>query len=248
MEYEVIVRDGEAMDETAEMMREDFPNTVYLPEKKNIGFANLVNDGIKRARGNQFLIINADIIIPDAGSVEKLRRYLAENPKCGMIGPKLLNLNGSLQPSCFRFYKPLTLLYRRTFLGRTTWGRRDIARFMYADTFGQPATSHQPPAFAVDWLMGSALLVRKEAMNDVGLFDDRFFMYFEDVDWCRRFWEKSWSVVYHPGVSFYHYHGQASRGKKGLIDVLLNKYTRIHVTSALKYFWKYGLQVPQYGV
>ncbi|MDP3963151.1 MAG: glycosyltransferase family 2 protein [bacterium] len=247
LEHEVIVRDGEAMEETAEMMREDFPNVIYLPEKRNIGFAHLVNAGIGRARGNCFLIINADIIIPSAEAMEMLMQYLADHPKCGMLGPKLLNLNGTLQPSCFRFYKPLTLLYRRTVLGRTRRGKSDIARFMYADKLQVTSYELRDP-FPVDWLMGSALLVRKEALDDVGLFDTRFFMYFEDVDWCRRFWEQGWEVIWHPGAIFYHYHGQASKGKKGLIDIIFNRYTRIHITSALKYFWKYGLRVPRYGV
>ncbi|MDO8557805.1 MAG: glycosyltransferase family 2 protein [bacterium] len=241
--HEIIVRDGEALEDTKDLMREDFPDVSYLPEAENIGFAKLVNEGIVKSRGEYLLIINADIIIPRKASVETLMTYMQQNAACGMAGPKLLNLNGSLQQSFFRFYKPLTLLCRRTVFGKTSWGKRDISRFSYADINASSATE----AFPVDWLMGSALLVRKSALAKCGLFDDRFFMYFEDVDWCRRFWEKGYKVIYHPGAIFYHYHGKASHGKKGLLDIFVNKYTRIHITSALKYFWKYGLRVPQYG-
>lgn len=244
--HELIVRDGEALEETHDLMREDFPDVTYLPEMENVGFAKLVNDGIRKARGQYILIINADIIITDTASIETLLKSMEECPRWGLVGPKLLNLNDTLQLSCFRFYKPLTLPYRRTFLGRTPSGKKDIARFTYADRNLKTETWNLKP-FAVDWLMGSALLARKSAIEKVGLFDERFFMYFEDVDWCRRFWKAGFEVIYHPGAVFYHYHAQASRGKKGLFDLLVNKYTRIHVTSALKYFWKYGLKVPRYG-
>jgi len=241
--HEIIVRDGEMLEDTEYLMREDFPDVEYLPETENVGFAKLVNEGIKMSQGEYILIINADIIISNATAINVLLAYMRQYPKCGIVGPKLLNLNGSLQQSCFRFYKPLTLLYRRTLFGKTPRGKRDVSRFMYKDIISKAS---QP--FKVDWLMGSALLVRKSAIDEVGLFDDSFFMYFEDVDWCRRFWKKGWGVVYNPDATLYHYHGQASRGKKGLFDVLLNKYTRIHLLSAIKYFWKYGLKIPKYGI
>lgn len=251
IEHEIIVRDGEAMEETGEMMREAFPQVTYLPENYNVGFAKLVNEGIRVSKGELLLIINADIIIANAESVQKLIDYLSRSETCGVVGPKLLNMNGSLQQSCFRFYKPFTLLFRRTFLGKTPWGERDIARFTYDDLFGkspETAASGQKSAVPVDWLMGSALLAKRKAVETVGSFDENFFMYFEDVDWCRRFWEKGWKVMYFPEAVFYHYHMQASRGKKGLFEILANKYTRIHVFSAFKYFRKYGVSVPRYGI
>ena len=132
-EYELMVRDGEALEETQELMREDFPDVQYFPEMENVGFAKLVNKGIQRAKGEQLLIINADVIIPNRAALDTLVAYLALNPTCGMVGPMLRNLNETLQPSCFRFYKPLTLLYRRTFFGKTPWGQRDISSFTYSD-------------------------------------------------------------------------------------------------------------------
>ena len=132
-EYELMVRDGEALEETQELMREDFPDVQYFPEMENVGFAKLVNDGVRRAKGEQLLIINADVIIPNRAALDTLVAYLALNPTCGMVGHMLRNLNETLQPSCFRFYKPLTLLYRRTFFGKTPWGQRDISSFTYSD-------------------------------------------------------------------------------------------------------------------
>ena len=243
-DFEVIVRDAEAGDETAEMMREDFPAVLYLPEERNVGFAKLVNGGILASKGTYLLNINADIVIPKRGLVEKLIACLESYPEAGMVGPKLLNMNDTLQRSAFRFYRPLTLLYRRTILGKTPWGARDLERFVMQDVNFENKEKPIP----VDWIMGSAMLSSRKAVESVGLLDDGYFMYMEDVDWCRRFWEAGYKVMYHPGVAFIHYHMQASRGRRGLLDILTNKYTRIHAQSALRYFRKYGLTVPGYGV
>ena len=100
----------------------------------------------------------------------------------------------------------------------------------------------------VDWLMGSTLLVRKAAYEDVGPMNEEYFMYMEDVDWCRSFWKKEWKVVYYPETFFYHYHFRASKGSNPVVDLFTNKYARIHLLSAIKYFRKYGLKVPKYGI
>ena len=98
----------------------------------------------------------------------------------------------------------------------------------------------------VDWLMGSAMMVRKGDLDKVGGFDERYFMYFEDVDWARRFWENGLKVVYYPKVTMYHHHFQSSK-KKSILSSAFNKYARIHVQSALKYFKKFGLKKVKYG-
>jgi N-acetylglucosaminyl-diphospho-decaprenol L-rhamnosyltransferase len=242
-ECQIIVSDGAAMDETEEMMHADFPDAMYLLHKQNVGFARLVNSGIRAAKHEKILILNADIIIPSRKEVDALIEYMDVHPKCGMVGPKLLNMNKTIQQSAFRFYSLMTMPYRRMFLGRTPYGKKDIGRFTYADL--KPEAMKYP--FPADWLMGSAILVRRKAISDVGMFDESFFMYFEDVDWCRRFWEKGWEVTYDPQATLYHYHMQASRGKKGLLDIFANPYTRVHIWSAYKYFRKYGIKVPRYG-
>jgi hypothetical protein len=126
----------------------------------------------------------------------------------------------------------LTVIYRRTFLGKTGPGKKELARFSMKDRVGQGAG-------AVDWVLGAAMLVRRAAVKEVGLMDERFFMYFEDTDWCRRFWEKGWSVIYLPEATMHHYHGRLSRKTGGLADLFFNKYTWIHISSAVKYFWKW---------
>jgi len=232
------------------MMRYDFPDVVFLSENHNVGFAKSVNRGILKSSGEFLLIINADIIVSDAKAIPKMLEHIIANKEIGILGPGLLNINGDHQPSCFRFYSPKTVLSRRTPFGKTPWGKRELDRFLYT---GQTCVLHRSdPCIGcprpVDWLMGSALLVRKNAYNDVGPMDENYFMYMEDVDWCRRFWEKGWKVAYYPETFFYHYHFQASKKRGSLIDLLTNKYARVHLLSAFKYFKKYGLKTPKYGV
>lgn len=93
--------------------------------------------------------------------------------------------------------------------------------------------------FECDWIMGSAFMFSSKTARKIGLMDRRFFMYFEDVDWCWRVWEAGLKVVYNPLVRVYHYHGKQSANKGILRAILFNRYTRMHVQSAIKFFWKH---------
>lgn len=242
-EWELIVTDSATIEKTSEMMEEFFPDAVFIPAKENIGFGKSINIAIGKARGEYLFIVNADMIIEEAGAIEKLLSCIEKNKDVGMAGPKLLNVNNTVQQSCFRFYRPITVMARRTFLGRTSFGKKILNDFLMKDVFDSKEVSEPIP---VDWLMGSAMMVRRSDLDKVGLFDGRFFMYFEDVDWSRRFWESGLKVMYFPGAKMYHYHFQSSK-KKSLFDSLFNKYARIHINSALKYFKKYGLKNVRYG-
>lgn len=265
---EFIVTDSETMEKTELMMRCDFPEIKFLPAKENIGFAKSVNKGLAISHGDYTLLINADVIISLKETIPKMLGYMKANPQVGILGPRLLNINGEHQPSCFRFYSPLTILARRTPFGKTMWGRRELERFILPlpspllrkeGELPSKIEDENPPlltkergigdvAIPVDWLMGSALLVYRKAYEQVGGLCEDYFMYMEDVDWCRTFWEKGWRVVYYPEVFFYHYHFQASKKRGPLIDLFTNTYARTHLLSAIKYFKKYGLKVPGYGI
>ena len=239
VEYELIVADSMTDEQTSLMMREDYPDVQFFPFKENVGFQRLVKQGIEASKGKYILLLNGDILV-SAGSVEKLVTFLQQHPDVGMVGPKLLNFNGTLQYSCFRYYKPITIVFRRTFLRHLASAKRHL------DWFLMKEYDHQEPQ-EVDWLMGSSLLVSREAVKKVGLMDPQFFLYMEDVDWCRRFWESGYKVVHYPGAEMHHYHGKAS-GKSGFLRSLFsNRLTWTHIASAIKYFWKYrGKSVPQH--
>jgi GT2 family glycosyltransferase len=237
--FEIVVSDGETQEDTAMMMREDFPEVRFVSSPSNVGFGGLVRQGIEASSGKYFFILNPDILItPD--SVEKLLNFLKQHPEIGMLGPQLLNFNDRFQQSYFRFYKPMTIVYRRTFLKRFGFAKKHLDWFLMKDY------RHDQPK-EVDWIQGSAMLVSKEAVEKVGFMDPRFFMYMEDVDWCRRFWEAGYKVVYYPHVRIYHYHVQGSAKGGFLRSLLFNKLTRYHIASALRYFRKYrGKPLPQH--
>lgn len=233
MEYDITVVDSEAQEETAQVLEECFDRdkTKLISFEKNQGYAKLINAGLAVATGEYVLILNADLILL-ADSLSKMVEYLERNQNVGVLGPQLLSFNGTVQDSCFRFYRPLTILYRRTYLGRTKKGQADLERFLMKDF------DRQSPR-EVDWLLGAALLVRRRALEEVGPMDKRFFLYFEDVDWCRRFHKAGWKVIYFPEAKMHHYHGRVSKKSGGIKDMFFNKYTWIHLMSAVKYFWKY---------
>ena len=239
---EIIVTDSATITETREMMAASYPSIKFLTDPANIGFGRSVNRALRKAKGTFIFMMNADFVIPEPHQLDVLLEYIRHHQDVGMVGPRLRNFDDSHQPSAFRFYTPLMILLRRSPLGKTPWGKRRVAEFTLS---GDERLMKEPTP--VDWLMGSALLTRKEYLARVGLFDERFFMYMEDTDLCRRFWEAGLKVIYHPGSTMYHFHGKASKSKNPF-GALLNKYARIHLISAYKYFRKYGLKTPRYGV
>lgn len=233
IEYEIIVADGQTEEETYDLMREKFSQIKFIPNRKNVGFPKLVNQGIKAACGKIAFIINSDIIIKDKNSIQDLVAALKNNDKIGLIGPKLINFDGSVQPSCFRYYTPLTVVYRRTFLKKFSFAKKHLDKFLMAGVVKDGGINY------VDWLMGSALMARMDVVKKVGPMDERFFMYFDDVDWCWRFWQAGYAVAYCPFVKVYHYHGKQSASQNVVSAVLMNKYARIHILSAIKFFLKH---------
>jgi len=238
--YELIVADGETEEDTETMMREEYPEVKFFPSKENVGFQALLKKAIENSSGEYLLLLNGDIIVTE-DSVNRMLTYIKENASVGMLGPKLLNFNGTLQYSCFRFYKPLTIIYRRTFLGRLPFAKKHLDLFLMTDY-------NHADIKEVDWLMGSAIMISRNAIKKVGLMDPRYFMYFEDVDWCRRFWENGFKVIYYPLVSMHHYHGKGSAKGSLIQSLLFNKMTWIHISSGIKYFKKFwGKSLPTHN-
>lgn len=231
LEYEVIVSDSQSQKNARDLIKEEFPEVKIVYFSKNVGYAKIVNAGIKVAKGDYILILNADIIILKE-SVLRMLEFIKNNHNIGIVGPQLLTFSNQPQNSCFRFPNLGIILARRTFLGRSKWGSKKLNEFLMKDEdLSVPKN--------VDWVQGSAMLVRQTAIKKVGLLDERFFMYFEDMDWCYRFWKNNYSVVYLPAAQMSHYYYRVSKKWGGFLDIFLNKYTRLHLISAFKYFWKW---------
>ena len=231
--HEILIVDIMSTPETRNVVKE-FSEAKIVAFKENIGYTKGVNEGIKTSSGDYVLILNPDVV-PMTRSIEGLTSYLATNTNVGLVGPRLLNFDGSVQSSCFRYYTPLTILCRRSPLGRTSFGKKVLARFMMTDKNLDEPTE-------IDWLMGSAIMVSRKAIKKVGLLDEKFFLYMSDVDWARRFWENGFKVVYYPNSEMCHYHKRESKGHFGPFDIFMNRQSRLHLVDALRYFRKYGLR------
>ena len=212
------------------------PALITIPSATNGGFALGNNLGLKRARGKYALILNPDIaVVP--GVLEKMFLFMEKNPSVGIIGPKLINPDGSVQYSCRRFPSWWMPLYRRSFLGKLPIAKRGLEYYLMMDF------DHNQTA-PVDWLFGACLMIRRSVLEKIGPFDERFFMYFEDLDWCRRCWQADCQVYYFAAAELVHYHQRLSAERSGILG-LFKKAGRIHLTSGLKYFAKYlGAPLP----
>jgi GT2 family glycosyltransferase len=231
---EIIVSDSATQEDTYDLMREKFPKIKFIPNWNNTGFGILVNQGVAQAEGELVFIINGDIIVKDNESVKQLYDFVKNNKDIGLAGPKLINFDNTIQPSHFRFYTPMTIVYRRTFLKRFKFAQKHLKRFLMDNV------PDDKGAIYADWIMGSAMMGRKKVIDKIGEMDTkRFFMYFEDVDWCWRCWDKGFRVAYYPVSQMYHYHGKQSGSQSAIKAILTNKYARIHIASAFKFFLKY---------
>ena len=237
LDFEVIVVDNASGDDIAEMIQTDFPQVQCIVSPTNRGYAAGNNLGIGRAQGKYVLITNPDIVIQPGNSLITLIDFMERNPACGLAAPRLIYPNGELQESCSRWPSLLLPLYRRTWLSNTKFGQRWLDHYFYRDW--DHRTNRQ-----IDWAIGAALLARKEALIKVGLMDERFFLYFEDTDWCRRFWQSGYEVWYVAEAKLMHYHKRES-ADTGLIGSLFHKSSREHLKSFFKYFIKYwGQEKP----
>jgi N-acetylglucosaminyl-diphospho-decaprenol L-rhamnosyltransferase len=228
--FEYILVDNGVGDGTGEMVRERFPWVRVIDAPGNIGFGAGNNLAFREAKGDYVMLLNPDLTI-FAGEIEKLLAFADANPDIGLIGPKLLNPDRSLQRSFHRFPTPFIPIYRRTFLGRLERGEKAIKAYLMEDA--DPNVTQD-----VDGLFGAAILIRRPALDQIGEFDERFFMYFEDVDLCRRAWENGWRVCYAPITEFVHYHQRESEVKH-VWHVATNRVLREHIKSAFRYFLKY---------
>jgi GT2 family glycosyltransferase len=233
LNYEIIVVDNGSNDGTAEMMKNDFSDIKFVASCRNLGYAAGNNLGIKESRGRYVMIMNSDIII-STGSLEKLVSYMDNHSDVGVVGPKLLNPDRTLQDSCYRLPSFWVPVYRRTPLGKLDFAKKELDKYLMKDWDHNFARE-------VDWLLGGCLLISREALNDVGLLDERYFAYYDDVDLCRSMWENKWRVVYYPEVSVIHFHRRESADGNWWTGIF-KKVTRIHIKSWITYSKKWGFE------
>jgi len=203
LQFEVIVVDNASSDGSAEMVKEDFPQVRLMANEENLGFTRANNQGIAASRGRYVLLLNPDTeVIGDA--LGAMVDYMDVHPDVGALGPMLLNPDGSVQSSRRRFPTLATALLESTvFQWELSRDNRVLRRYYVLD---RPDDEVQE----VDWVTGACILMRREAIEEVGPLDEGFFMYSEELDWCRRAKERGWKVIYLPTARVIHYGGKSS--------------------------------------
>ncbi len=224
--YEVIVIDNSPEVQGSREVAQGRGQIQYVPNAKNVGFGRACNQAMRMARGRLYFLLNPDMEV-HPGSIEALVECMDSRPEAGIVAPRLHYGDGSLQESCRTFYTLPIFLLRRTFLRRLFPGSGIIREHLMLDWDHEDTRE-------VDWCIGAALLVRRDAVEDVGMMDERFFMYFEDVDWCHRMHQRGWRVVYHPASRMTHHYQRASSGWKPSRGLL------IHIGSTLRYYEKWS--------
>ncbi len=224
LRLEVIVVDNASSDGSVAAVEEAFPDATVIRLDTNAGFAAGNNAGMRRARGRYIALINSDVLVLP-GCLESLVAYIDRHPEVGIAGPKILWPDGRLQDSCRRFPGLWNNFCQTTGL-RTLFPTRAFFSGEHMMYFKHDRI------VAVDYLVGCFLLVRHEMINDIGLMDERFFMYAEEVDWCKRAATGGWDVVFYPDASAIHY-GRASSSKDP------TRFALIQQRSVLKYWQKH---------
>jgi GT2 family glycosyltransferase len=209
------------------------PGAIVILRDKNVGFGRSCNRGAEEVDAAYYFFLNPDTRVDDPETLLKLYRFLQSYPKVGIVAPKILYMDGRLQETCRRFPSWSTPIAQRTGLIKKTRARKHRRAFLMEDF------SHEKRRM-VDWVQGSAFMIDGRLFHDVGGFDDRYFMYYEDVDLCRTCWNQGRPVYYLPEAVLYHAYGKASAAGKGTLDRLLhNRTTRIHIVSWINYSLKW---------
>jgi N-acetylglucosaminyl-diphospho-decaprenol L-rhamnosyltransferase len=200
--YQTIVVDHGSTDETLEIVRRRFSD-VHVIEEENLGMGGGNNAGMRLASGRYFLLLNSDAWVT-GDAIEQLARFADQQPDSAVVGPRLLNPDGSLQRSVRAFPTLWRLATEYLFLRKLAPHSRALNSF-YEGGFDHDQVRE------VDWVFGACLLVRRDAADEVGLFDESFFMFSEETDWCYRFHEAGWRVFFFPDAEVVHV-GGASHG------------------------------------
>jgi len=202
VEREVIVIDNGSTDGSVEMIKRNFREVILVENAGNRGFAAANNQGIKISKGRYVCLVNSDIIVLEY-CIQKLMSFIDEYPSIGIVGPRIVNPDGSVRTSCNHFPTISNNLCQA--LG--------LSRLFPKSTFFSPWTmdswSHDSTR-SVDVVAGSFWMVRRKAIDEVGLLDEDFFIYGEDIDWCKRFHNAGWDVVFYPGAEAIHLGGASS--------------------------------------
>jgi len=228
LDIEVIVVDNASTDGSVELIKSNFTIVKLIRNDQNFGFAKGNNIGISAAKGEYVLFLNPDTILCQ-DTLSKMVNFMKNTPDAGALGPKLIYPNGSLQLSCRHFYNLRTIFLRRTILGKIFPNSR-LLRYHLMSDWDHNTTQE------VDWVLGACLMVPRKVFEKVGYFDERYKMYFEDVDLCYRIKKAGYKVYYYPEATVIHNHQRESTKKFSMKTIW-------HIQSAIRFFNKFGWKI-----
>lgn len=202
MAHEIIVVDNASQDGSAEMVRERFPRTIVLENPSNLGFSKGNNQALAWSTAPYLLLLNPDAEIQGDG-LPLMTRHMETHPEVGILGPQLLNPDGTVQSSRRRFPTLATAFLESTVLQEWFPRNRVLSRYYMLDLPNQEEAE-------ADWVVGACMMVRREAYQEAGPLDEGFFMYSEELDWCYRIKGLGWKVVHFPSAKVIHHEGRSS--------------------------------------
>lgn len=220
--YEIIVVDNGSTDGSIGFLKDNYPDIKLILNNKNIGFAAANNLAIKSSDSSYILLLNSDCKVYK-DSIDKLLDFMEKNKTAGIIGPKIINSDGSVQHSCRKFPSIINAAFH-TILTDIFPDNPFSRKYKLADI-------QRDKPVKVDWVSGSCIMIRRGALKDTGLLDERYFMYVEDLDLCYRMWQKNWGVFYFPCAKILHYIGGSSSNKRLVSCIRMQK-------SVFYFFWK----------
>jgi len=214
--FEIVVVDNGSRDNSVRMIRNKFPQVKLIENRENLGFARANNQAIEQSRARYFLLFNPDSSFK-ASPPHKMIKFMDNHPQVGILGCKILNTDGTIQPSNASFPNLFTEFLRAFQLKKLIPGVRARGKIgekwrgilgstlkEYLRVYWDSETIRE-----VDWVTGACLLARRKAIEEVGLLDENFFMYYEDADWCYRMRNKDWKTYYFPFFEVVHYVGKS---------------------------------------
>lgn len=230
--YEIIMIDNSSTDESVNRIKEEYPEVKLIENKENVGFAKANNQGIKIAKGRYIFLLNSDTTIKQ-NTIEILTKFMDDNSLIGASGCKVLLPDGTLDKACKRgFPTPSASFFY--FLGLDKL-------FPDKSKYNQYNLSHMNPDkdYHIDSLVGACMFVRRKAIDEVGILDEDFFMYGEDIDWCYRLKEADWGIYYYPYTSITHYKGGSSEKKS--VKIIYEFHRAMYLFYKKHYLKKYSI-------
>ena len=207
--WEVLVVDNGSIDDSVDMVKSSFPQTDLITSAENLGFSGGSNLALEKATGDYLLLLNTDTRV-EPGALSKMVEHMAANTQIGALGPRLVDGDGRLELSCGRRPNLTSEIVHKLLLHK-------------AFPFFRFGRWHHRSTRCVGWVTGACLMVRREAAEQTGFLDQRFFMCFEDLDWCMRIQRQGWQIVYYPHCQVIHYGGQSIGRNLGEMLVVSQK-------------------------